>query len=226
MNFQAEQFSLFWALAGAVLCVPILGQALRRAPWWHLRNPQDLNVLLLTILGVLFIWTQQAGLGNALTLHLLGATLLTLMFGPWFAVLALSLIMLALALFQDASLLALPWQILLLGVLPVSVSYAVFRLSDRRLPNNYFVYVFVCAFFGAALALAVSMGSSTLVHYLSGVYPPDYLVHNFLQYTLLLIFPEAFLTGMLMAIFVAFRPQWVSTFDDRRYLHSHDQQPR
>lgn len=226
MNLQPEQLSLFWSLAGAMLCALILWRAVRRAPWWHLRDAQDLNVLLFAILGVLFIWTMEAGLGNALTLHLLGATLLTLMFGPWFAILALGFILLALTLYNGGSLQSLPWLVLLLGALPSAVSYGVFRLSDRYLPNNFFVYVFVCAFFGAALAMLSAMAATTALHAASGVYPPGYLVHNYFQYTLLLIFPEAFLTGMLMAIFVAFRPQWVSTFDDRRYLRRHDQQPR
>jgi uncharacterized membrane protein len=27
------------------------------------------------------------------------------------------------------------------------------------------------------------------------------------------------LTGMLLTLAVVYRPQWVATFDDRRYLH-------
>jgi len=34
----------------------------------------------------------------------------------------------------------------------------------------------------------------------------------------LLMVPEAFITGIVIALLVAFRPQWVSTFDDNRYL--------
>ena len=30
---------------------------------------------------------------------------------------------------------------------------------------------------------------------------------------------EAFMTGMLSAIFVAFRPQWLATWSDNLYLH-------
>lgn len=221
MNFHPEQFSVFWTFIGAILCGVSLWQAVRRARWWHLRDPHDLNVLLLAILGVVFIWTMEAGLGNALILHLLGATLLTLMFGPAFAILALTLVILGLALFHGESLLTLPWQILLLSVLPSTLSYGLFRLSDRYLPNNYFIYVFICAFFGAALSIVAVMAATTAVHAISGTYAWDYLVHNYFQYSLLLMFPEAFITGMLMAIFVAFRPQWVSTFNDRRYLQSH-----
>jgi uncharacterized membrane protein len=31
-------------------------------------------------------------------------------------------------------------------------------------------------------------------------------------------FGDAFITGMLVAIFVAFRPQWLATYTDRLYL--------
>ena len=31
-------------------------------------------------------------------------------------------------------------------------------------------------------------------------------------------FGDAFITGMLVAIFVAFRPQWLATYSDRLYL--------
>jgi uncharacterized membrane protein len=29
---------------------------------------------------------------------------------------------------------------------------------------------------------------------------------------------EAFATGMLITVMVVYKPQWVATFDDRRYL--------
>ncbi|MBC7938338.1 MAG: hypothetical protein H7Z19_01020 [Chitinophagaceae bacterium] len=35
---------------------------------------------------------------------------------------------------------------------------------------------------------------------------------------------DAFLTGMLVAIFMAFRPVWLATYADRRYL-PRDQPP-
>jgi uncharacterized membrane protein len=31
-------------------------------------------------------------------------------------------------------------------------------------------------------------------------------------------FGDAFITGMLVAIFVAFRPEWLATYTDRLYL--------
>jgi uncharacterized membrane protein len=32
------------------------------------------------------------------------------------------------------------------------------------------------------------------------------------------MFPEAFVTGMLITIFVVYHPDWVKTFDDDRYI--------
>lgn len=42
---------------------------------------------------------------------------------------------------------------------------------------------------------------------------------QFLPYWLLLAFAEATLTGMVVTIFVVYRPDWVGTFDDARYLY-------
>ncbi|MEN9782873.1 MAG: Cobalt uptake substrate-specific transrane region, partial [Pseudomonadota bacterium] len=40
----------------------------------------------------------------------------------------------------------------------------------------------------------------------------------YLPYALLLSWGEAFITGMAMALMVAYYPQWVLMFDDKRYL--------
>jgi uncharacterized membrane protein len=45
-----------------------------------------------------------------------------------------------------------------------------------------------------------------------------YLTEYYLPYALLLSFGEAFITGMSMALMVAYFPQWVLMFDDKRYL--------
>ena len=41
---------------------------------------------------------------------------------------------------------------------------------------------------------------------------------DYLSYRLLLCWSESMLTGMLVAIFVAYRPQWMTTFRDELYL--------
>ena len=47
---------------------------------------------------------------------------------------------------------------------------------------------------------------------------PELVFGEYLPYLLYLAFGEATLTGMLLTLAVAYRPQWVATFDDARYL--------
>lgn len=230
MGVNPEFINNFWLVVGALVYGWILLVALRSAHWWRLWNQNDLNVLLFTILGVVYIWSLKADFASSqfsfgLSLHLLGATLMTMMFGWAFAILAMSIVLTSFTIMTAApgsdNLFILPWNALLTCVLPVLVSYHLFRFADRRLPNNFFIYIFVCTFFGAALSMASVILATTGIHYLTGSFSADYLSYNYLPYGLLLMFPEAFITGMLMSIFVAYRPQWVSTFDDRRYLQNH-----
>lgn len=227
MNVNPQFFSNFWLLAGALFYGWVLLISLRNVQWWRLRNPHDLTILLYTILGVFFMWLLNTDVRVGETaawpnLHLLGATLMTLMFGWAFAVLAMSVVIIAFTLITEplllGNLLGLPWNILLTGILPVSLAYALFRLVDHYLPNNFFIYIFFSAFFNAALGLASVIATTTLVHLVSGAYLLDTLLYTYIPYGLILAFPEAFITGMLMSIFVAYRPQWISTFDDQRYL--------
>lgn len=220
MSVNAEFFSSFWVVVGVLIYALVLFLAVRHAQWWRLRNQRDLNVLISAILGVLFIWTMKADYVSTLNLHLLGATLLTMMFGWAFAIVGISIVIVLATAFQGDSWSVLPWNVLLTGILPILVSHRIFRFTDRRLPNNFFIYIFACTFFGAALAMATVVIATTGMHVLSGAFSLDYMGYNYFQYGLLLMFPEAFITGMLMSIFVAYRPHWVCTFDDSRYLQN------
>ena len=227
MNVNPQFFNSFWIMAGALLYGWVLLKAVRAAQWLRLRNPADVNVLLNTIVSVFLIWLMNTGFQDSEslvipTLHLLGATLMTMMFGWAFAVLAMSVVLIAFTIMNaplvSDSLYTLPWNALATCVLPVLVSYQLFRIVDQRLPNNFFIYIFVCTFFGAALAMASVILATTGIHYLSGAYSLGKLSYAYIPYGLILMLPEAFITGMLMSVFVVYHPEWVSTFDDRRYL--------
>ncbi|MDH5179243.1 MAG: energy-coupling factor ABC transporter permease [Gammaproteobacteria bacterium] len=226
MHTNPYLFSNFWFILGAAGYGWILVQAARHAAWRRLRNSADLNVLLYTMLGVFCIWLMNTDYENSRTLvgptlHLLGATLMTMMFGWAFAILAMSLVLIAYTItagFTVDTWYSLPLDGLATGVLPILISYRLFHFADKRLPNNFFIYIFVCAFFGAALSMAGVVFTTAGLHYLSGAYRMEKLASGYIPFGLLLVFPEAFLTGALMSIFVVYQPEWVSTFDDRRYL--------
>ncbi len=53
---------------------------------------------------------------------------------------------------------------------------------------------------------------------LAGVYRAEYLASEYLPYFMLLGFAEAWLSGMVTTLFVVYRPEGVSSFEDAQYL--------
>jgi uncharacterized membrane protein len=139
------------------------------------------------------------------------------MFRPLFALFSLALLTAAISIWHGEYA-AFPANWLIMGVVPVAVSWSIYTLVDRKLPNHLFIYIFINAFFGAALAaIAVGLAATGFIA-LSGVYPLDYLLEEYLPYFFLIAFSEAFITGMLITMMVIYKPEWVATFDDKRYL--------
>ena len=221
MNFPDGLLPESWALAGHLLAAPLLVWLVRIAPWRPLLRRPDLGLVFLAALGgVAFLWSARAGLPQnpGLNLHLLGATILTLAFG-W----PLALVGLLLVLLMVTGLGLSGWEtfsvnFLVMAGFPVLVAAVVHELVHRKLPANIFVYIFGSAFLGAALALGGLAAASSAVLVLSGAYPLGELLREYLRYFPLLMFPEAFISGGILSILVVYRPEWVVTFDDERYL--------
>jgi uncharacterized membrane protein len=107
---------------------------------------------------------------------------------------------------------------MVLAVFPPLVVDRVRWMVDRYLPGNFFVYVFVTAFFGAALTVMATGLFSCGLMWLADVYPVAVLTDDYLPYYFLLGFAEAWLNGALITLMVVYLPHWVGTFDDQRYL--------
>ena len=92
-------------------------------------------------------------MGEGFTFHLLGVAALTLIAGPALALVGSAIVVTILMLVKGGvwASAALAWCTM--AALPVAVTWATLRFAERRLPPNFFVYVFVVAFFGAALSL-------------------------------------------------------------------------
>lgn len=202
---------------GALVAGLGLLSALWRAPWWWLRRPGSAHVFGAATVIVLAVWQLRAGIGNGPWLHLLGATALTLTFGRQLALLAIAAL-LAFGLLRgcgDAATFGL--NLCVMGLLPVAFSYRFARLVERRLAPNFFVYVFVSAFLGAGLAVAGVIGCGASIVLVSGA-AVEFPIRDYLWSGLLIVFPEAFTTGACLTLGAVYRPQWVVSFDDRRYL--------
>jgi len=218
LNVVLDHFAVFIQVIIWLLFVLVLVAAAWRAPWYHLKEAESLNILLAMVVGVMVMWTVKAGFVAGLSIHLLGTALLTLMFGWAFAVLGIVVVLAAHTIVAGSGWSSLPLLALLLGALPAAVSFAIYRFVDTRLPNNFFIYIFLTAFFGAGISVATAVLATSIAHVTSGAFSFEAVWHDYTRYALLVMFPEAFVTGMLMTLFVVYRPEWVSTFDDSRYL--------
>jgi uncharacterized membrane protein len=221
MNFTALVLPQSFHLFGWLGLVVLGWRWLMSGDWRRLADPVSLNLFLGTTVAVLALWQIRTGIKPGLVFHLYGISAMTLMFGFWRASFAGALILLINALFGRGALASLGFDVMLQAALPAAVSWGVFSLLDRRLPNHFFIYVFGNAFFGTALAVATIGLATTAVMLLANAYTLDYLLHQYMPYATLFVgWAEAFSTGMAVTVMAVYRPQWLETFDDAKYIQN------
>lgn len=200
------------ALEPALVAAALLA-ALPFRPWdalrgTALREPWAALAVLLPVL-----WAVQALLPGDFTPRLSGACLLVLMFGWPLAVLTLVPVAAAGAwlggggLAEAAGLAA--WN----GVVPATLALAIGLATRRWLPRHLFVFILARGFLATALAVGAA---GVLREWLAPAAEGEATL--LLTAHWLIAWGEAFITGALTAIFVAFRPQWLLTYSDARYL--------
>jgi uncharacterized membrane protein len=183
-------------------------------PWSTLRQASLRSPWLAALALLPWLWGLQRLLPGGLDLQLSGACLLVLAFGWPLAVLTL-LPVAALGgwiagVGAGHALAAAAWN----GVLPATLALAIGIAMRRWLPRHLFVYILGRGFIATALAVAAA-------GWLQAVWQPlpqGVEIGTLLTGRWLIAWGEAFMTGMLTAIFVAFRPEWLFTYSDRRYL--------
>jgi uncharacterized membrane protein len=218
MDATAVTLSAPWAIAAWVLAAPLLLGAVWAAPWRRLGDSEQAHVWYGGIFCLVALWSLRATVGDGYTFHLLGVTAFTLMTGPALAFAGSALAVALLIAVSGGLWLNGGIAYLAMAALPVGVSWLVLRLAERRLPPNFFIYVFVAAFFGAALAYgAAGLAGATLLTSAAGM-PAGRVFGEYVPYLLYLAFGDATLSGMILTLAVVYRPRWVATFDDGRYL--------
>ncbi|MBK7540961.1 MAG: energy-coupling factor ABC transporter permease [Candidatus Competibacteraceae bacterium] len=218
MNLTDSLLPADLLLLANFIWVLILWQALRQAPWRaFLAQPNLQHVLLGASVALFLMWIFEAGIRPALGFHFLGVTVYTLMFGWSLGVIGVSLIAVGVTVTSgDWS--ALAMNALLLGILPVSTSYAVYRLVYRYLPRHLFIYIFLCAFFNAMIAAgAVILTLVTLLVFAES-YTFSRISNEYLPFVPLYLFPEGMLNGMVTTALIVLKPDWLKTYDDEIYL--------
>ena len=217
MDLPAALFPAWLLWSSMLLAGLLLGFACSRVRWRQL-DGTACNAWMGAVVLELGLWLMKGGFKPGLSFHLLGCTVFTLLMGPWLALLAVALLLLALVAGGHGDLLALGLNLLLMGAVPVLLSGLLLRLARGFLPAQLFVYVFVNAFVAGGLGLFLSSLGSVLTLGLSGKYGWEYLLDEALPFYFLLSWSEAFTSGLVIAILIVYRPRWVSTFDDVLYL--------
>lgn len=181
-----------WRMLPGALLTPALG-ALVLLPW---------------------LWLLPQHLPQGMPVQLSGASLLVLMLGWPLAVLVLALVALAVWGLGHADAASVLSQWVWLGLVPATFALALGAALRRWLPPNLFVYTLGRGFLGTAVAVFLSgVLYEALYHLLGGV-----TLHEALVARWLMAWGDAFLTGLITAVLVAFVPQWLATWSDERYL--------
>lgn len=218
MNLTADLLPQPWYWASLVVAAVLLGRSAWTAPWRRLKDASVLHSWLGTIVCLLVLWRLHAGIYPGLGLHLLGSTACTLMFGPQLALIAIGFVALGASLSGAIEPWSLPINILMMGALPVGFTLLTSAGAHRWLPAHFFVFIFANAFFGAALAMLGTGAVASLLLGITGAYSFEFLRTDYLPWFLFLSWAEAFSTGAAITLMVVYRPKWVASFDDARYL--------
>jgi uncharacterized membrane protein len=203
-----------FALSGVALALAAFS-----APWRVWLEDRERQWVWLVSLAVLVgIWSMNAGITPGLSLRFLLVTALTLMHGWQLAVIGGALALLVLNVVGVAGWGSFGADLLCVTVVPAVVTAQLHQLVHARLPHNYFIYFFVTVFVGSALAYNLAGLTRVGLLAASGTLAEAQVGAEYFAVLPLMSFGEAFVNGMVMAMAVVYRPQWVMSFDDRLYL--------
>ena len=198
------------------LALPALMLALMLRPWRMFAGPGAtlLSPTAAALALLPWLWLLPHQLPQGLQLQFSGASLLVLMLGWPLAVLVLALVALAVWAIGPSDAVAVLSQWVWIGLAPATLALLLGAAMRRWLPPHLFIYTLGRGFLGTAL---VVFGSGVLyenLHDLLG----GVTLHDALVARWLMAWGDAFLTGIITAVFVAFAPQWLATWSDARYL--------
>jgi uncharacterized membrane protein len=206
------------------IAVLVLAASLATRPWRLLAGmpgpdgTQHASPLLTPLLATLvlqpWLWALPTLHAMPLQLQWSGACLVVLMLG-WPLAMPVMLGVGAITglvspMDWQQSLHAAVWQ----GMVPGTLALLLGSLLRRLTGEQMFVYILGRAFLGTVLCV---FATAVLERWLGSPLPGVDLQLSLVAHWLM-AWGDAIVTGMLCAIFVAFRPQWLATWSDRLYL--------
>jgi len=219
MLVEPELLGAGTRIVADVAAVAAFGLAALSAPWrvW-LDDRERQWVWLLGLAVLLGVWSMKAGITPGLSLRFLLVTALTLMHGWQLAVIGSALVLAVLCITGEAAWSSFGANLLCMAVVPAFFTAWFHEFVHSRLPHNYFIYFFVTVFVGSALAFNLAGLARLALLAASGTVEAAHVGPEYFAVLPFMSFGEATVNGMVMAMAVVYRPQWVMSFDDRLYL--------
>ena len=192
-----------------------LGASLWMRPWRMLAAGSALlTPMLASVVLLPWLWALPNLHQMPLQLHWSGAPLVTLMLGWPLAVLTLTAIGAITTVISSTSAEAALGLVVWQGLVPATFTLLLGAALRRWVSHHPFVYVLGRGFLGAVLCIFLS---SVLAQSMGHDVP--YVSSSLSMIGLwLMAWGDAFITGMVCAIFLAYRPQWLATWSDQMYL--------
>lgn len=220
MLIEGALLSAFARVSASLLVLLALAVALYAAPWRGWLADAERRAVWVASLAILAsVWSLHAGFVPGLSQRFLLVTALTLLHGWALTIVGATAVLGVLSAIGVADWSSFGPNLLCTAVVPALFAARLHEVVHRRLPRNYFVYFFVSAFLGSALAWNLAALARSGLLLLSG--QPAMTAEateDYLALLPLMSFGEAFMNGLIVATAVVFRPEWVMSFDDRAYL--------
>lgn len=213
---------LWIALSGLAFVWAISSQE-----WKVLLRSEVISSVFGGVIALGFAWNMKAVLPGmsaealvGLSFQFFGASLLVAMYGLRPAIVMLAVVTSIVALVSGWALEEAFRQYLILGVLPAFVAAGSMRCISRYLPKHLFIFILGHGYVSGVVSVIIPGVVMFSLHQMlipaSTGLSMD--VVDWLVTLIILSFTEGSLSGMMLAIFVVYKPHWVPRFSDQEYL--------
>lgn len=193
-----------------------------------LLQPRLRNLFLSCILLLALAWNLRAQLPNSnidnfidLSFHFFGASLLVAVFGFWSAITLLFIVALVGVFGISGDLVEATRHYVLVSVIPALFALGVIKAVHRYLPKHLFILILGNGYLAAFIS---TFATGLLIYALQQIFDiKSFGASDPLGWflgLLILSFMEGSLSGMLLAILLVYRPQWVSTYREEQYMNA------
>lgn len=172
-----------------------------------------------SVFALSVLWLIHRDFPMGVSLHFLGIPAATLILGWPRAVISGLIVLLLLTAFQQADWASLGVNGVVMVVVPVVATQLFYQWIEHFKSRNIFMFIFGVGFVGALFSTFMVMTAVVVVLWGSDSFQIPVNWSDYLPYAPLIMMPEAVINGMVVSAITVFKPDWVTTFNQKKYLH-------